>query len=364
MSLPCTDAPSARLERAPGEAEPVRLHWFRPEVAEQWDSFVRMQDRGTFFHLTGWKRAVERTFEYEPCYFYAESRGQITGVAPFFCVSNWLRGRSIISVPLAVYGGVCAANPQSASALLDRAKALVTERQLEFIELRERSGGILPGFHANPRFVTFVAELSPDPETDWKRLPRDTRYMIRKAEKAGLRATFGLEQMDVFYRLFAVSMRRHGTPVLPRSWFENLLRELEDQLNLLVIYQGSRPLAGVLSFVFGSMILPYYAGAVAEARRVAANNFMYWELMKSAAQRGLRRFDFGRSKKGTGAYAFKTQWHTKSATLDYQFFLANRKNVPNFSPTNPKFELATRIWQRLPLWMTMLVGPRVIRWFP
>jgi FemAB-related protein (PEP-CTERM system-associated) len=188
--------------------------------------------------------------------------------------------------------------------------------------------------------------------------------MIRKAQKAGLRAQHGLDQLDEFYRLFAQSMSRHGTPVFPRALFENLFEEFPAQTDLMLVRIGTTPVSGVVSFRFRDTILPYYAGAGPDAPRLAANNFMYWELMQCAARDGVRCFDFGRSKKGTGSYAFKTQWNMNVEPLDYQVYLVKRKTVPNFSPVNPRFDLAARVWQRLPSFLTLLVGPRVVRWFP
>jgi FemAB-related protein (PEP-CTERM system-associated) len=159
-------------------------------------------------------------------------------------------------------------------------------------------------------------------------------------------------------------MRRLGTPVFPRALFENLIREFRDSIDLLLVYAGEEPVTGVFSFFFRDTVAPYYAGASPEANALAANNLMYWELMKHAAEQGMRHFDFGRSKKGTGSYAFKTQWNMNLEPLDYQVHLVRRKQLPDFSPINPKFELATRVWKRMPLRLTTWLGPRLVRWFP
>ena len=119
-----------------------------------------------------------------------------------------------------------------------------------------------------------------------------------------------------------------------------------------------------MSFFFRDSVLPYYAGLGPRANKLGANNFMYWEIMKYAAERGCRRFDFGRSKKETGAFFFKSQWNMEIQPLDYQVFLVRRKNPPNFSPANPRFKKATEIWQKLPLWGANLLGPHVVKWFP
>jgi FemAB-related protein (PEP-CTERM system-associated) len=340
------------------------VHALEAGAGEAWDRFVLGHPQGTFFHLTGWMRVMEKTFGYQPRYVYSERGGRITAVAPLFSVSNWVLGRCLLSVPFGVYGGICAQDSESEDALLDHLKQAAESEEVDYLELRNRKCSLYPGFHSNTLYSTFTTELSADPAANLKRLPRDTRYMIRKAEKAGLQTRHGVDQMNDFYALFVLSMHRHGTPVFPRALFDNLADEFQDRLDLLMLYSGTKPVAGVVSFSHRDTILPYYAGAGPEAPGLAANNLMYWELMKNAAVSGIRWFDFGRSKKSTGSYAFKTQWNMTEEPLDYQVFLVKRKTVPNFSPVNPKFERATRVWQRLPAGVAQRIGPRVVRWFP
>jgi FemAB-related protein (PEP-CTERM system-associated) len=343
---------------------PVRVRVLEPERAADWDRFVLSAASGSPFHLTGWMRAVQKTFGYEPRYVFAERDGQICGVLPLFSISNWVIGRVLNSVPFGVYGGVCAADEESRRALLDHAAESARSAGVDFLELRERKSEPLEGFVQNPLYVTFTTELFENHEANMKKLPRDTRYMVRKAERAGLRAQHGMDQLGEFFDLFAANLQRHGTPAFPRRWLENLHAEFGDKMDLLVIRKDDVPVAGVISFLFRDTILPYYAGAGPEAPRLAANNALYWELMKWAVDAGLRKFDFGRSKLGTGSYDFKAQWNMTVEPLDYQILLVRRKTAPNFSPKNPKFERATRVWSRLPLWLTKQIGPRVVRWFP
>ncbi len=364
MGNPSLETTPAEPTESQATLPPPTVRPFTPAIAEQWDRFVFMQPGGSFFHLVTWKRVIEKTFGYESCYFLAERSGRITGVAPLFSISNWIAGQCLLSVPFGVYGGVCAEDTESELALLHHLKQFALSRNVDFLELRNRNRGLLPDFHPNRRYATFTAPLSEDLEVNWKRLPKDTRYMIRKGEKAGLRARQGLNQLEDFYRLFAWNLRHHGTPVFPRALFDNLVEEFPGRVHLLMVYAESRPVTGVLSFYFRDTILPYYAGSTSAANRLAANNFMYWELMKAAAQQGIRCFDFGRSKMGTGAYAFKTQWNMNVELLEYQVYLVRRKTAPNISPVNPKFKLAARIWQRMPMSLTTWLGPRVVRWFP
>src|SRR5215472_4218692 len=287
-------------------ATPSQVKPFEPRVAAEWDRFVFEHPRASFFHLTGWKRVIEKTFGFKARYLYCERQGKITGVAPFFDFSNWLVGRCLVSLPLAAYGGILAEDAASEQVLLEESKCLARSASVDYLELRHRDGGLLNEFHSNSLYVTFDTQLFPDREANLQRLPKDTRYMIRKAEKGGLRTYFGTEQLDVFYDLFAQSVQRLGTPVFPSTLFRNLVDEFPNHSQLLLVYKGPQAVTGVLSFFFRDTILPYYAGASPEANRLAANNFMYSELINWAGQRGFRTFDFGRSKKGTGSFAFKS----------------------------------------------------------
>jgi FemAB-related protein (PEP-CTERM system-associated) len=356
------DAPAVLAQNATGF--PVRVLPFDDAVSNCWDHFVFEQASGSMFHLSRWKRAIEKTFAYRARYLYAQRDGRITGVAPVFLVSNWIMGKALISAPFAAYGGICSEDEESATALIAELEKIGHEEQVDFIEVRTRNGRVIPGFHPNSRYVTFSTELHPNVEANLKRLPRDTRYMIRKAQKFGLRVQHGLEQLHQFYELHAISLRRLGTPVFPKAMFENFIEEFRDSVDLMLVYSGSVPLTGVFSFLYRDTILPYYAGAAPDAGKLAANNLMYWELMRFAVEKGLKVFDFGRSKVGTGAYAFKSQWDMEPEPLAYQVSLLRRKSKPNFSPANPKFGLAARLWSRIPLRASMLLGPHIVRWFP
>jgi FemAB-related protein (PEP-CTERM system-associated) len=362
---------SPRLERSSGTSSAVceapngtLVREFDSGVAAAWDNFVQGQPGGSLFHLIGWKRATEKTFGYDPCYLYCERNGKITGVLPLFHVSNWIIGDCLCSVPFGVYGGICAADEESRDALFAHVQQLAISNGVEHLDLRQRDGALFPGAHSNKLYTVFTTALSPNPELNLKKLPRDTRYMIRKGEKMGLHVKHGLEQLDAFYVLFCESMRRLGTPVFPKILFHNLIEEFSSQVDLVVLYSDAKPVSGVFSFMFRDTFLPYYAGANSLAPSLAANNFMYWHLMNHAAEHGLTSFDFGRSKKNTGAYHFKSQWGMSADTLNYQVYLVRRATVPNFSPVNPKFELATRVWRRLPMGLTKTFGPRIVRWFP
>jgi FemAB-related protein (PEP-CTERM system-associated) len=351
------------LHECPATAE-VTVAEFSPGISRAWDGWLGRQAEATPFHSTAWLRALQRAFGYESRSLYSERAGRITGVLPLFLVSNWMVGRCLLSSPFADYGGVCAEDDESADALVERAREMAIEERVEFLELRHRRPKPLAEFLRKDLYVGFSCELGSDPEGLLKKLPRDTRYMIRKAEKAALEVRSGVDQMSAFYQLLALSWHRFGTPVFSPQWLQILAEEFNGSMDLTLVYKQGYPLCGVFSLFSQDTAFPHYVGARPEAYQVAANNFVYWNLMKDAISRGLRRFDFGRSKRGTGAYEFKTSWNMQVDPLNYQILLVKRKDVPNFSPANPKFALASGLWRRMPLMATTWLGPRVVRWLP
>jgi FemAB-related protein (PEP-CTERM system-associated) len=338
---------------------------YEPARAGAWDRWLASCPDATPFHSTAWIRALERGFGYTSRCIYSERNGEITGVLPLFLISNWIVGRCLLSSPFADYGGICAEDRESADALLECARQMALYERVDYLELRHRNCELQPGFIPRSLYVSFKCQLGDDVQAEFRKLPRDTRYMIRKGEKTGLEVRSGVSgQLDLFYSLFANSWRRLGTPVLSREWLHILIDEFRDLADLKLIFHRGRALAGVLSLSCADTLFPHYAGALAEANQVAANNFMYWQLIKEAIERGMRGFDFGRSKRDTGAFQFKSSWNMQVDTLDYQTLLVRRQELPDISPVNPKFRIATRLWSYIPLGTTKLIGPRIVRWFP
>jgi FemAB-related protein (PEP-CTERM system-associated) len=331
-----------------------------------WDDYVYRHPMGTPFHLIAWKDVVERSFAFKSRYLLVEQEGAIRGVLPLFRVGNPLQGKSLISTPFAVYGGPLADTPEDAASLRAEACRMGLEQGVQHVEFREPWPTEAPGLRTKDLYVTFEQELPQEIDKLMAGFPRDTRYMIRKAQKNGLRSEMarGQCELDTFYQIYARSFHHLGTPVFSKRLFSVIQAEFGTQCELTTVWQEKKALASVLSFRFRDSILPYFGGSLFESRQVAANNFMYFEVMKRAMENGVRHFDFGRSKRGSGSYAFKTQWNMRERPLPYQFFLVRRPDVPNFSPANPKFKLSISVWKAMPFAITKLLGPAVVRLFP
>ncbi len=361
---------TATLQAAKAESKPkaIRVRTYRKTDAPAWDAFVQGATTGTFCHLAGWGQVIERTWHHAPHHLIAENAGLITGVLPLFHVKSRVFGSMLISTPNGVYGGVAANDPEARQALLDEAKTLAANLQVDFLELRdafETEQVNDSHLHRKDLYYAFEHSITTDEDALMKSFPRDVRTMIRKGGKNDLTAQRGREELlDEFYEVYATSVHNLGTPVFPKRLFAEFLREFPAHSDILLIRQGNKVAGGVLSFYFRDTVMPYYGGAYVEFYRAGINNFMYWELMRSAATRGFTRFDFGRSKIGTGAYEFKRGWGMQMNALPYQFYLVRAKEMPNLNPTNPKFELMINVWKRLPLGVTKMLGPRIVKYLP
>src|SRR5436309_281791 len=74
-------------------------------VEKAWDDYVMSHSQATFFHLMGWQRVLVQTFPYRSFSCVAWRGERISGVLPLFLVRNLPFGHSLVSIPLAVYGG-------------------------------------------------------------------------------------------------------------------------------------------------------------------------------------------------------------------------------------------------------------------
>lgn len=344
----------------PPERKPLSLRRLGAGDEVAWDHFVTTHSQGTFFHLAGWKRVIEESFGHACPYLLTERDGHITGVLPLTHMRSRLFGQSLISNAFCVYGGPIAADQASLEALDEAASVLAEELGVENVEYRLRHRLHEDWPCDDQTYCTFRKALDPDPEANLAQVRRKQRAMVRKAIKMGLVGRLD-DDPETLYRLYAESLRNLGTPVFGRRYLEILWEAFRDRAQILTVTHDGQPMTSVISFFFRDDVLPYYGGGVKAARNVAANDFMYWEVLRRAVEAGYRHFDFGRSKIGTGAFDFKRHWGFEPEPLFYEHRLFGRDGIPQRNPQNPKYALAIAAWKKLPLPVANRVGPILAR---
>jgi FemAB-related protein (PEP-CTERM system-associated) len=334
----------------------------RREDRARIQAYVAARPGAGLFHRPEWSEAVERGCGQRAHYLLAEEGGAIVGILPLTAVRSPLFGSALVSSGFGVGGGIVADSEAAAERLAEAAWRLAEQSQCPTLELR---GGPVPrGFQAKTGvYANFARELPQGEEAILKLIPRKQRAEVRRAQGFGLTASVGRSEADLetHFRVYGESVRNLGSPVFPRSLFREMLEAFGDDADILTVRDNGVPIASVLTFYDKGAAYPYWGGGTAAARERRGNEWLYYSLMCHAARRGCTRFDYGRSKVGTGAYAFKKNWGFEPRPLTYAVRAADGVAPREINPLNPKYRLQIALWQRLPLWLANRLGPPIAK---
>ncbi len=338
---------------------------FHVAAGPAWDRFVEEMPGGTFFHRAAWAEVFPRAFGHTAHYAMTERDGAITGVLPLVHVKTRLFGNTLISTPFCVYGGPLAVDRESFAALDAYAAELMgrigaTATEYRYLQPPPDDWLDREWQARDDLYVTFRKVIAANDDGNLKAIPRKQRAMVRKGIDRGLTSKVGTD-VDGLHAIYSESVRNLGTPVFSRRYFRLLADVFAGRVDVVTVMDSDVPVAAVLNFYDRAEVLPYYGGGTAAARSSFASDFMYWEVMRRAAARGCTLFDFGRSKTGTGAFAFKKNWGFTPQPLLHRFRLQPGATIPDHNPLNPKYRLLIAAWKRLPLPVANLIGPYVVR---
>jgi len=363
-------------EQEKPEDLPIRVRALLPGEDARWDAYVSRHPHGTFFHRTGWSRAVQEMFRHQPHHLVVEQGRQWLGVLPMFLTKSPFLGKNLVSVPYSVYGGILSSDDRAHEALIAEAARLGQELGVGFVEMRN----LEPRVGDRPKselYVTFRCDLPDDPAEVMKKLPKKRRAEVRAAREPVAPATskkresFGIKvtadgTVEELFRLFADNKRRLGSPTLPLRWFQALREEFGKAAVIhRAVEPSGRTIAAVMSFTFKDTVYAYYSGSLPEVNHTGVNNFIYCAIMEWAIENGYRRFDFGRSRADSGPAKFKENMGFVAEKLNYEYLLLGKgAKMPEFHPSNPKLALPRRVWSRLPMRVCNLFGGRLSRYLP
>lgn len=349
-----------KLEAPTASLTPLVVRPFVAADRAAWVQFAARSAQSTLFHRIEWLDVMEQVFLHHGRYLVAERSGELVGILPLAQVESLLFGRSLVSLPFCVYGGAVGDDAEAVQALHAAARELARSLGVSHLEVRNRTE-TETSWPRQDLYCTFRKQLLPDSDANFRAIPSKRRNMVRRGAKAGLRAELDLN-LDRFYPLYADNVHRHGTPPVARKYFEFVSRALGTDAEVLtVVDAGGRAVSSAFLMYFRDEVSPYYVGDCPDARALAANDFMYWEVMQRAVARGCRIFDWSRSKKGTGSFEFKKLWGFEPTQLHYEYALVGRDSVPQNNPLNPKYRAMIALWKRLPRSVVNFAGPRLVR---
>ena len=320
----------------------------------KWDVYVNSHTDATFFHLYGWKEVLGDGLKHDTYYLSAKDGNEVVGVLPLVHIKSLLFGNSLSSLAFGSYGGALANTSEIARQLELHAVELGRNLGVGNIEFRyKQSTG-----QERPRkdlYERFVKPILPDEEQNMQAIRSKQRNVIRKGIKKGL--ALKVDSCQAFYAVYAESVRNLGTPVFPRALFEAMLRVFPEHLEIITAHLDGEPVSSALLYYYKDEVCPYYWGGRYIARSLAGNDFLAWQIICRAAERGITKFDFGRSKKDTGSRQWKINLGFEPEQLNYEYELIRDKEMPDINPLNPKYRFFVDTWKKLPLPVAGAIGP-------
>ncbi len=333
---------------------------------QKWNAFVLTVRQSSCYHQIGWKQVIEKTFGHKTFYLMVEDEaGCIEGVLPLVQLKSRLFGNFLISLPYFNYGGACASYEGSFDKLLNEARSLATEINAEHIELRHVEH-LYPELPIKMSKVAMRLALPSDTDSLLKSFPIKLRSQIKRPQKEGMVSKVGtMDQLDNFYAVFSENMRDLGTPVYAKSFFRNILKTFPETSWICTVFtKEGLPVASGFLLGFKDMLEIPWASSLKRYNSLSPNMLLYWSVLKFACESAYSVFDFGRSTPGEGTYRFKEQWGAQPVQLYWHYWLRNGGALPELNPKNPKYQLAIRIWKRLPLPATRMFGPAIVKYLP
>lgn len=331
---------------------------------EQWNAFVHACPRASFYHRWEWRDINQRCFGHQTEYLAAVDGDRFVGVFPLVRLKTLLFGTIGCSMPFVNYGGPCGDSDDIERALLAEAARVADQWGVAYLEIRSkrRLGGEYP---CSEHKVSMTVALDGDTEGLWNALKVGTRKEVRRASNKGFTVRQGPQLLDDFYAVLSESWRELGTPIYAPDYLRTVLSSFADSTRLTMVYAADgRPAAGALDGLHGGIVEGMWLGMRPEFRQQLVGYVLYWELIKDASDRGFQLYHLGRSSKDSGGEQFKKKWNADSVPLYWQYILRTRRDVPSLNPADPRYGLAIKAWQKLPLGITQFLGPFIARGIP
>jgi serine/alanine adding enzyme len=328
-------------------------------------NYVERSPSTSLYHNLRWGIVIEKSFGHKYyCLICEEKNGFVQGILPLVHMKSLLFGNNVVSLPYFNYGGVCADDDTKENLLIEKAVEIASGLGANHMELRQEKP-LGNGFPVKTSKVSMRLDLPQSGEDLWKFFSSKLRSQIRVPQKGGLTTRIGrLEELGSFYHVFSNNMRDLGTPVYPKRFFQNILEIFPESTWICSVYSGATPVASGFLAGWKKMLEIPWASSIRKYNKLSPNMLLYWTCLSFACERGYSIFDFGRSTLGESTYRFKEQWGAKPVQLHWHYWLRREGEMPEITPQNPKYKLAVQLWKKLPVMVTRVLGPHIIKNIP
>jgi FemAB-related protein (PEP-CTERM system-associated) len=254
--------------------------------------------------------------------------------------------------------------------LIDRAVELADALDVKHLELRGESRIEHPAFNRERTDkVHMRLQLPLSADLLMASFKSKLRSQVKKSGENPFEIRFGgSELLGNFYSVFSQNMRDLGTPVYSKGLFRCVVDSFgkssdEARAEFCIVSLENQPVSVALLVHHQGITEVPSASTLRRWNSTGANMWMYWNLLQRAIEKGSKEFDFGRSSIDSGTYNFKEQWGAMPKQAVWQYYV--RKGDPSdMRPDSPTKVRLVKIWKKLPLWLTRLVGPSIVKGIP
>lgn len=328
------------------------------EDVKLWDEYVEPRT-GTVTDLSAWRAIVREVYGLRSYFLAAMDDARIVGALGLFEIKHPIFGHYLTTAVFSNDGGMHFDDSVARDALLTEARKVADRVNAAYMLIRTRELE-LDGFRVDRNYRTAVIDLEGGADEVWKQLPAKTRNQVRRGMKEAFTVETGHDQLGAFFGVFHEHMRALGSPAHGRKYYEEIVNHLGDRADFFVVRDGDKVVAGALLFWVNGVAMNYHTVSLREYNRRCPNYLLYWRMIEASCARGCNWFDMGRSRADSSNMQFKENWNPQEIPLSYNYYLRKLKDIPNLDPRNPRYRMQIALWQRMPLFVTRALGPRLI----
>ncbi|WP_339722130.1 FemAB family XrtA/PEP-CTERM system-associated protein [uncultured Paraglaciecola sp.] len=327
-----------------------------------WDEYVDGHKDASPYHRFAWALSVQQAYQHQNVSLLALDNDKIVGVLPCVKMQNPFGKAKYCALPFCDLGFALGNDADIVKALQTEALTLLQNAKGTNFDYRDTATAT-ESTELTGKKVRMVLPLPGSAETLLAGFKSKLRSQIRKAEKNGLNCKLANSQkhIDDFYQIFAINMRKLGSPVHSKKWFEALFNNYAKHIVLSVVYKDQVPVGAGIVLLNGTKAVIPWASTVAQYNKLAPNMLLYWSLLEHVSEHGCTEFDFGRSTYNEGTYKFKRQWGAEPIPLVWTNLVAQPATIDKNTPNKPSQirSLIEKTWAILPLGVTTTLGPKI-----
>lgn len=349
----------------------ITIELLRKNEEKEWQRFVENGPNPVVFTMLEWRDILVDTYKFDPLYIVAKSKGRIINGLPLFLVKFPFLGKKIISIPHdGCFGGVVDGqrNDDSSRLLYQKAIEISNEKNVNYLEIRTTAPSeLLKSLNFKEERPVYITELGlKNIKDNWNQVNKSVKRNIKFAKRFGLESILNNseEELKIFYKLMSKIFREFGTPVYHFKFLKTIQNKLNNgKMALILIKKENKTIGGGLFLVGRNTVVYKWGACDSKYLKYKPYDLMVWSAIEFAIEKGKTGFNLGiTAPSNAGLLDFKGRWGAKNEKLHFYYYPV-KTGYPDISKYFSLYELPKKIWRKLPLSVTPLIGKYVHTWF-